>query len=63
MNLAKRIPRLNTIIDSWMINATPDTMIILRQFNLVVDFNDIEAYFRRREEIVYEVSEEMFYYP
>jgi len=63
MNLAERIPTPNMIIDDWLINSTPDFMITLRRFMIVVDFDHIEQYFKRYEEIGYEVSEAMFYYP
>jgi len=53
----------NLLIPEWIINPTPDDKIATRQFCTLCDFNDIPAYFRRMDEIVYEVSEEMFYYP
>jgi len=63
MNLAKRIPTPNMVISNWLINPTPDFMIALKRFMIVVDFNHIDRYFKRYEEIAYEVSEDMFYYP
>ena len=53
----------HVMIPDWLINPTPDERIVARQFGVLVDFNDIERYFRRMDEIVYEVSEEMFCYP
>ncbi len=59
----EHIPLPKLLIPEWMINPTPDAKIALRQFCTLTDWNNIPAYFRRMDEIVYEVSEEMFYYP
>lgn len=64
MNLAKRIPTPNLRIPIWLLKPMePQDKIAWRQFGVLVDFNHIDRYFKRLEEIVYEVSEEMFYYP
>jgi len=60
---AERIPIPNLLIPEWIYNPRPDEKIAVRQFVTLCDYNDIPAYFRRLEEIVYEVSEELFYYP
>jgi len=60
-----RLPQTmdHLLIPERLYNPRPDEMITIRQFCLLVDFNDIPAYFKRCDEIVYEVSEELFYYP
>jgi len=63
MNLAKQIPVGNMKIPYFMINPSPEDVIVWRQFAVLVDFNHIDRYFKRQEEIIYEVSEEMFCYP
>ena len=50
-------------IPDWLINMEPQDKISWLQFGIMVDFNDIDYYWKRCDEIVYQVSEEMFYYP
>ncbi len=51
-------------IPKWMLEQwEPQDKISWLTFAIPVDFNHIDYYFKRREEIIYEVSEEMFYYP
>ena len=65
-NLAKRIPTIkNMLIPDWLINPTPNEKVDLLRFCIVVDFNHLDYYFKRYEEIPYEVMEQdgMVYYP
>ncbi len=64
LNLARQIPTPNLLIPKWLTEVwEPQDVISWRQLGIVVDLNNIDYYFKRCEEIVYEVSEEMFYYP
>ncbi len=64
MNLAKNIPTANLLIPKWLLEDwEPQDVISWRRWAIPVDFNRLDIYFKRYEEIPYEVSEEMFYYP
>lgn len=53
------------LIPDWLINPTPNEKVDLLRFCIVVDFNHLDYYFKRYEEIPYEVMEQdgMVYYP
>ncbi len=52
-------------IPDWLINMEPQDKIAWLRFAIPVDFNHLDYYFRRYEEIPYEVMEQdgMVYYP